>query len=537
MSTQTVVDFLTKQIFIERNIVTYRSLSRDLRVHVNTAKNELAIYHDVAPYQSQTCAATYLLCGEPLPPKIENEPEDVDMDEGVATNEDAEYEDDGEEVPQTRIVLVNEKDLEDARSQFARLDSIHIYSLAPSPILDAGLICTPTSNIRAIDRGKDGAEVVRTVGKVVGANIKVQPAKAPHPPVAGPSRVRAPLNVATKTAAQRRPAVKEPVKEQPKLVKEELKPVAKLTDKPKATGKLDFSKAKPKDTKKSGAAVELKAESSASNSRSEVKNKKVKVNLDPQKRGTKRKSAVSMSDSEDDDTPSAAPSKPPSSHSSHSEKANVRVQKRTVLSDDDEDDPQPVRKPRMSRAKKAADSDTELNVKALMDIDDDQVIHITREAAIFLRKEEEESEEEDVATRDVDMVDDSVPKPKPKKRREKKVIPVGRNGLKKKRVIKSKQSIDAKGYTVLEDYSSYESVSEEEPESAAPAKGKTNAKVSNQKAKQEEDSSAPAPKLKPPAKGSSSTKNAKSNKSATTTKGAQKQNSLANFFMAKPKNN
>jgi DNA polymerase delta subunit 3 len=60
-----------------------------------------------------------------------------------------------------------------------------------------------------------------------------------------------------------------------------------------------------------------------------------------------------------------------------------------------------------------------------------------------MNEEEEESSEDAEALR----VDNSVaPKPKPKKRREKKVIPVGRNGLKKKRVVKSRMTTDAKGY-------------------------------------------------------------------------------------------
>jgi hypothetical protein len=37
-------------------------------------------------------------------------------------------------------------------------------------------------------------------------------------------------------------------------------------------------------------------------------------------------------------------------------------------------------------------------------------------------------------------------KPKPRKRKPKKVIPVGKNGLKKRRVEKSRQSFDEKGY-------------------------------------------------------------------------------------------
>lgn len=48
---------------------------------------------------------------------------------------------------------------------------------------------------------------------------------------------------------------------------------------------------------------------------------------------------------------------------------------------------------------------------------------------------------------DIDMADETVSESKkPRKKREKKIIPVGRNGLKKKRVTKTKKTIDDNGY-------------------------------------------------------------------------------------------
>lgn len=55
---------------------------------------------------------------------------------------------------------------------------------------------------------------------------------------------------------------------------------------------------------------------------------------------------------------------------------------------------------------------------------------------------------------DVSMEDEAEPepepepevKPKPRKKREKKVIPLGQNGLKKKRLVKSRMKLDEKGY-------------------------------------------------------------------------------------------
>lgn len=70
-----------------------------------------------------------------------------------------------------------------------------------------------------------------------------------------------------------------------------------------------------------------------------------------------------------------------------------------------------------------------------------------------LREESEESEEEgDVPEKEAiapatteDEESDHVPVV-PKKRKPRKVVPVGRNGLKKRRVIKSRTTTDAKGY-------------------------------------------------------------------------------------------
>lgn len=78
------------------------------------------------------------------------------------------------------------------RSQFRHLSSIHVYSLAPSPIRvratiscssssrltihiiqDAGLLCTVAENVRAVDRGKESAEIVTIVGRIVSLDIKV----------------------------------------------------------------------------------------------------------------------------------------------------------------------------------------------------------------------------------------------------------------------------------------------------------------------------------------------------------------------------
>jgi hypothetical protein len=72
----------------------------------------------------------------------------------------------------------------------------------------------------------------------------------------------------------------------------------------------------------------------------------------------------------------------------------------------------------------------------------DQVVRVSRSSAA---QEEEEQEQEDQEETDQDMDIEPVPKAKNKPRK-KKPVPVGRNGLKKKRLVKSRQTTDAKGY-------------------------------------------------------------------------------------------
>lgn len=56
-------------------------------------------------------------------------------------------------------------------------------------------------------------------------------------------------------------------------------------------------------------------------------------------------------------------------------------------------------------------------------------------------------DDEKEQTDDIDMADSTTSEPKKtRKKREKKIIPVGRNGLKKKKVTKTKRTIDDNGY-------------------------------------------------------------------------------------------
>ncbi len=187
----------------------------------------------------------------------------------------------------------------------------------------------------------------------------------------------------------------------------------------------------------------------------------------------------------------------------------------------------------------------------------DQVIKASRSQKKVVK--EEITTDEDVSMEDeVEPEHEPEPEPEPavkpktRKKREKKVVPVGRNGIKKKRTLKSRMVTDEKGYmgmvmvfekcaqskvaetsvfVVTEDFSEYESVDEEEPEEPKPRrKQKAAAKGNDSPTEASETKAKPKPlqktesrKPKPPAvKRTNSTKS-----------GPSRNGSLMSFFEKK----
>lgn len=73
----------------------------------------------------------------------------------------------------------------------------------------------------------------------------------------------------------------------------------------------------------------------------------------------------------------------------------------------------------------------------------------SKQKSKVVESSDEEEQAEPGDAEDSMYVDDEPAEVKPKRQRKKKenkVVPVGRNGLKKKRVVKSKMPTDAKGY-------------------------------------------------------------------------------------------
>ncbi|KAH8112744.1 DNA polymerase subunit Cdc27 [Phellopilus nigrolimitatus] len=407
MSTTTADDtinaYLQREVVENGNVVTFKLLSRKLAIHVNAAKNALASFHAQKRETSQPVYATFWLSG------------DVDAREAdEAAHDNMDVDGVNETDWQVRkVILVSEQDLENAKATFVKVRSLHVYALSANALTDLSLICVPSQEIREIDAA-GGRSFAETVGKILspyvkGVELTGKPSNPPAPVKLQASSSKLTNVPITKAKVQEKPQVK-PV------------PVASEKERPKTSGKLDWSKAKAKQVKKepSEAKAAVKVEDA----------KKAKVDSQ-EKRGTKRKSNIMIQrreeeeeeeEEEEKETPPVKTKAEPirSSNSSIPDASNAsRLKKRVVISDDEEE----IVKPRNYRDPAPPSS-----------------------PSVGDEEEEEHSTQKDDTTRD----EDSDPAPN--------------NGLKKKRIVKSKTDFDEKGYMVTVDYSSYESVDEEEAE-------------------------------------------------------------------------
>ncbi|KAG1905137.1 DNA polymerase subunit Cdc27-domain-containing protein [Suillus fuscotomentosus] len=487
MTSTRAKDFLTKELFIKKNVVTFRSLSRELGIHVNDAKNELAAYLADTANTDTPSFATYMVSGQISPLHTNGSLLDA-MD--VTRDDDNAH----QSVVRSKIVLVDCDGLQDAKAQFTRIHSVYIYSLSPSVLRDAGLICQPTASVRNADtKGNPGLN-----GKIISAHVKI--------------RNGLPKNVSAASSSKTTLDARKPVMPQPHILPQKLeqttdkgkrnevskdnvhaKPLATTKEQPKPTGKLDWSKGKSKEQEiTSGPRVKDKAKlqprqdtkislSSAKsadkpsgNSDMGLQSMKKPISKVPAvepKRTTKRKSP----DPSDSDVDVEHKSTPKDGRVMPSAMNHARVKRGVVVSDDeDEEVPSKLHK-NITRST----SDSERSLAAMMDIDDDQVVRASRLSSHRPDVEVDDTGDE-VDQTDVDALISSLGeeeeedvKPQAKKRKSKKVIPVGGNGLKKRRILKSRTTTDAKGYMQTEDYSSYESVSEEEAVPEEPKKRKS----------------------------------------------------------------
>lgn len=144
MSAEECANTLTAWILTENKIVTYKLLSRLLRIKVNLAKQFMAEWHTDNP----NVHATYVLCGTNFTNSSSERqvPSQVSSENQLRTSEVV------RSTPQTtrsRVIrLVSQDELEKVRSGFQEVTSCHVYSLEPSRLKDISIVSSIAHDVK-----------------------------------------------------------------------------------------------------------------------------------------------------------------------------------------------------------------------------------------------------------------------------------------------------------------------------------------------------------------------------------------------------
>ncbi|KLJ09107.1 DNA polymerase delta subunit 3 [Blastomyces silverae] len=183
--------YLAEKVLNEQEIVTYRSLSRALKVHSNLAKQMLYEFHRVENSKKpQSVNATYLITGTQAPTQqhgLKVRVKDGDdeimqsspfMSSQVAQQEDS---DENDDIPTTTITLVREEDLPEAKSLHQTIFSIFMYSVEPTRLQDLNVLSDIGHDILQ-PQPEDPLEHGKQYGMIINRNVKRRSGLPPAPP-------------------------------------------------------------------------------------------------------------------------------------------------------------------------------------------------------------------------------------------------------------------------------------------------------------------------------------------------------------------
>ncbi|KAL0944604.1 DNA polymerase subunit cdc27 [Colletotrichum truncatum] len=233
--------YLADQILSEEKVVTYRSLSRALKIHVNIAKGMLYEFHrSQNAMRPGTIHATYLVYGIQKVEKVQ-EDGDVEMASSPPASEPL-----SEEIVTNTLTLVSGDRLKEVVATYEAVSSFHVYSLAGHPTKELQLLEDVSRQMRE-QSGDDSASMAEVYGSIANPLVRKRDRKgrapAPAPAAAGPT----PKLVKKEPA----PSTTKPdsVAKTEETVKEESKPAAKQNPFSAAASKKN---AAPPGLKKSG---------------------------------------------------------------------------------------------------------------------------------------------------------------------------------------------------------------------------------------------------------------------------------------------
>ncbi|ESZ95198.1 hypothetical protein SBOR_4429 [Sclerotinia borealis F-4128] len=366
-----MVDFkryLAASILTEDRVVTYRLLSRVLKVHVNAAKEMLFEFHRVQNARKpRSIHATYLIGGTrrketPVVIEVQKDGEDDYMQSSPFV---------GSSMPQAEestgegsilsITLTREEDLDKIRSEYEHISSIHIYSIGPHPLKELQLLSDATREIQTLSKSEDPLESYHKYGIITNPNAKRRTRKAPPvvpaaptPVPARPAAAKSKLNEVQEAPKSSSTSSKKPEsKSQPSTAKDFFGNKGKEKTKPKLqteSSKAESTTAPSSKESTPAPPANLKRESSSifkAFAKTQPKKSKIEEADSSAKEDIPMKDA---SDDEDEDTWMPAPvSKESKSHDRNSRKETQERLRKMMEEEEEEEEeeaaPSPASEP------------------------------------------------------------------------------------------------------------------------------------------------------------------------------------------------
>lgn len=203
--------YLAENVLNEHKTVTYRSLSRVFGIHSNLAKQILYEFHHAENIKRpRSVDATYIITGaqkleEGASTSVANGIHKDQGDDDVMPsspyissslpNQDA----DSQAVQRASVILVREEDLNDAKSTFTSISSIHIYSLQSTVLPDLNVLTDVSREMSTVHANEDPLEHGKQWGMVQNKYVKRRNGARPPPPPA----------IQKETAPAKQPVLKE----------------------------------------------------------------------------------------------------------------------------------------------------------------------------------------------------------------------------------------------------------------------------------------------------------------------------------------
>ncbi|KAH8678667.1 DNA polymerase subunit Cdc27 [Tricladium varicosporioides] len=419
--------YLAASILTEDKIVTYRLLSRTLKVHVNTAKEMLFEFHKQQNAKKPgTIHATYLVGGTKLREpantngngivKKDGEDDYMQSSPFISSSMPQPEEQGTGESGVLTITLVKEEELEKVCTQYEEISSIHVYSIGPHPLKDLQTLSDIAREVQELAIKEDplNQEIASKYGTITNPNSKRRSARRPPQPVTTPAPA--------KPKVEPKPTLKsQPIKEEPKSQSSNIAAAndffGKSKSKAKPTAK-ETSNPSSKESTPAPSAPALKRDSSS------IFKAFAKAKPKLKREGTDASSVAATED---------------------------EPMKDVDFDDDDDDEEEvPVAPPskEIEEGYRKARKEREAKLRAMMEESDEELEPPKKRAKT---PDVEEAKEE--------------PKEVVKEEEEEEEPPVVGGGRRrgKRRVMKKSVGKDEEGYLVTKEVEAWESFSEDEP--------------------------------------------------------------------------